>query len=205
MGSYSSLTRVRGHVLCWARCLSHMSAPLLRQRFELDSRAEPSFSLTTLSSNEPFKMLLCFLCWLKCECVHGQVMLCLACFQSLWLQGFCLFTITRTLPKSVKNLNKCQEMCACLYPCSCPGSHFSPLTLYLSVSAPPLSCLQTTGHCVSGRTLPTRRTQRWWRHGRAFPTCCPLPEVSPPPALTVKINALFYYLPPIHPPIQYFL
>lgn len=87
-------------------------------------------------------------------------------------------------------------MCASYYPCSCPGSHFLPLALYLSVSAPPLPRLQTTGRCVSGRTLPTRRTQRWWRHGRAFPTCCPLPEVSPPPALTVKINALFYYLPP---------
>ena len=63
MGSYSSLTRVRGHVLCYARCLSRVSAPLLRQRFvELDTCAEPCFSPTTLSSKEPLKMLLCFLC-----------------------------------------------------------------------------------------------------------------------------------------------
>lgn len=53
---------------------------------------------------------------------------------------------------------------------------------------------QTTERYASGRTLPTRRTQRWWRRGRACLTCCLPPEVSLPPALTVKTKALFYLL-----------
>lgn len=66
--------------------------------------------------------------------------------------------------------------------------------------------LQMMEHYVSGRTSPTRRTQRWWQRGRASLICCPLPEVSPPPALTVKINALFYYLALTHSATEkYFL
>lgn len=82
--------------------------------------------------------------------------------------------------------------------------HFFPaslsLTLYLSLS---LSSLQMMERYGSGRTLLTRRIRRWWRRGRVSPICCPLPEVSPPSARTVKTNALYYCVtnPSAVPPI----
>lgn len=74
------------------------------------------------------------------------------------------------------------------------------LTLYLSLS---LSSLQMMERYGSGRTLLTRRIRRWWRRGRVSPICCPLPEVSPPSARTVKTNALYYCVtnPSAVPPI----
>lgn len=71
------------------------------------------------------------------------------------------------------------------------------LTLYLSLS---LSSLQMMERYGSGRTLLTRRIRRWWRRGRVSPICCPLPEVSPPSARTVKTNALYYCHQPIRSP-----
>lgn len=81
---------------------------------------------------------------------------------------------------------------------------FSCLSLSYSVSFPlSLSSLQMMERYGSGRTLLTRRIRRWWRRGRVSPICCPLPEVSPPSARTVKTNALYYCVtnPSAVPPI----
>lgn len=90
-----------------------------------------------------------------------------------------------------------------------PASAFTPrciffpwLSLLLCIF-PSLSSLQMTERYGSGRTLLTRRIRRWWRRGRVSPICCPLPEVSPPSAPTVKTNALYYCVtnPSAVPPI----
>lgn len=169
--------------------LSPIAAALFSWVFRFRGCGLPLFHTDrTLSGKNPFMML-------QWECVCP-------CFSSMALcvSSRCWSNIVYTW--NVHFQIHWEHVCMCC-------TSFWPLLLAASLypyflcrdlphhpSSP--SPLQTTVRYVFGRTLPTRRTRRWWRRGRASPTCCPPPEVSPAPAPTVKINALFYRLPPSH-------
>lgn len=155
----------------------------------------------TLAGTEPFKMPLgvTHSVFFWGGCVDSQDTVCV--WKSLG-SGFSS-TQFNTL-KCIKITNR-MLVSVQLRPASAftPRCIFFPWLSLLLCIFPSLSSLQMTERYGSGRTLLTRRIRRWWRRGRVSPICCPLPEVSPPSAPTVKTNALYYCVtnPSAVPPI----
>lgn len=209
MDCNSFLVRVHGHVLWLTLCLSCVSATLFWQRYlEFETPASDCTD-STISGKEPFKMLLYIFYWFF-VCVwswSGHAVCCM-----FWKSQTSRFSsnLLHVLPNPLTIQTSVWSVCfTSFWPSRLAASLYAHSFLALTLSlptpslSPPLPSFQTMERCVSGRTSLTKRIQRWWRRGRAFLICCPLPEVSPPPALTVKTNALFYYPPPsTHQPIH---
>lgn len=198
MACNSFLIRVHGRVLSW--CLCRVSAAevlevrFLPRCFFLARCSQAQSLLRCRSALHTLRLLLRSVCWQSRHsvCVWKSLG---SGFSSTQFNTLKCIKITNRMLVSVQ-----------LRPASAftPRCIFFPaslsLTLYLSLS---LSSLQMMERYGSGRTLLTRRIRRWWRRGRVSPICCPLPEVSPPSARTVKTNALYYCVtnPSAVPPI----
>lgn len=197
MACNSFLIRVHGCVLSW--CLCRVSAAevlevrFLPRCFFLARCSQAQSLLRCRSALHTLRLLLRSVCWQSRHSV---------CVKESW---FRVFINAVQHFKVHKDYKQDAGVCAAASSLSVYTTlHFFPaslsLTLYLSLS---LSSLQMMERYGSGRTLLTRRIRRWWRRGRVSPICCPLPEVSPPSARTVKTNALYYCVtnPSAVPPI----
>lgn len=197
MACNSFLIRVHGRVLSW--CLCRVSAAevlevrFLPRCFFLARCSQAQSLLRCCSALHTLRLLLRSVCWQSRHSV---------CVKESW---FRVFINAVQHFKVHKDYKQDAGVCAAASSLSVYTTlHFFPaslsLTLYLSLS---LSSLQMMERYGSGRTLLTRRIRRWWRRGRVSPICCPLPEVSPPSARTVKTNALYYCVtnPSAVPPI----
>lgn len=197
MACNSFLIRVHGRVLSW--CLCRVSAAevlevrFLPRCFFLARCSQAQSLLRCHSALHTLRLLLRSVCWQSRHSV---------CVKESW---FRVFINAVQHFKVHKDYKQDAGVCAAASSLSVYTTlHFFPaslsLTLYLSLS---LSSLQMMERYGSGRTLLTRRIRRWWRRGRVSPICCPLPEVSPPSARTVKTNALYYCVtnPSAVPPI----
>lgn len=197
MACNSFLIRVHGRVLSW--CLCRVSAAevlevrFLPRCFFLARCSQAQSLLRCRSALHTLRLLLRSVCWQSRHSV---------CVKESW---FRVFINAVQHFKVHKDYKQDAGVCAAASSLSVYTTlHFFPaslsLTLYLSLS---LSSLQMMERYGSGRTLLTRRIRRWWRRGRVSPICCPLPEVSPPSARTVKTNALYYCVtnPSAVPPI----
>lgn len=197
MACNSFLIRVHGRVLSW--CLCRVSAAeVLEVRFlprcfflarcsQAQSLLRCRSALHTQSSFEECVLTV------KTQCV---------CVKESW---FRVFINAVQHFKVHKDYKQDAGVCAAASSLSVYTTlhfFFSWLSLLLCIF-PSLSSLQMMERYGSGRTLLTRRIRRWWRRGRVSPICCPLPEVSPPSAPTVKTNALYYCVtnPSAVPPI----
>lgn len=197
MACNSFLIRVHGRVLSW--CLCRVSAAevlevrFLPRCFFLARCSQAQSLLRCRSALHTLRLLLRSVCWQSRHSV---------CVKESW---FRVFINAVQHFKVHKDYKQDAGVCAAASSLSVYTTlHFFflplSLTLYLSLS---LSSLQMMERYGSGRTLLTRRIRRWWRRGRVSPICCPLPEVSPPSARTVKTNALYYCVtnPSAVPPI----
>lgn len=198
MACNSFLIRVHGRVLSW--CLCRVSAAevlevrFLPRCFFLARCSQAQSLLRCRSALHTLRLLLRSVCWQSRHSV---------CVKESW---FRVFINAVQHFKVHKDYKQDAGVCAAASSLSVYTTlHFFSclslsLTLYLSLS---LSSLQMMERYGSGRTLLTRRIRRWWRRGRVSPICCPLPEVSPPSARTVKTNALYYCVtnPSTVPPI----
>lgn len=197
MACNSFLIRVHGRVLSWCLCCVS-AAEVLEVRFLprcfFLARCSQAQSLLRCRSalHTPSSFEECVLT-VKTQCV---------CVKESW---FRVFINAVQHFKVHKDYKQDAGVCAAASSLSVYTTlhfFFSWLSLLLCIF-PSLSSLQMMERYGSGRTLLTRRIRRWWRRGRVSPICCPLPEVSPPSAPTVKTNALYYCVtnPSAVPPI----